>query len=151
MKVPEGRPQWAEPVGPWERLAGLHCEILLLGGSNVARNLTASPDGLDMVLPVVRRVRFPGVGHTAADNAASRPSWRQSCGRSLPSLRDRECREARTSAAGVVASWHLVHQACCPIHPLRTAGQPSHLTLRCADEASATGRAEYRVDPKSFP
>jgi pimeloyl-ACP methyl ester carboxylesterase len=57
-----------DAAGPLERFAGLHCEILLLGGSKSARNLTASLDGLSTVLPGAKRVTLRGVGHTAADN-----------------------------------------------------------------------------------
>jgi len=40
-----------DAAGPLERFAGLSGEILLLGGSRSARNLTASVDGLSTVLP----------------------------------------------------------------------------------------------------
>jgi pimeloyl-ACP methyl ester carboxylesterase len=55
-------------AGPLERFAALSCEILLLGGSRSARNLTASLDGLTRVLPHARRVVLRGTGHTAPDN-----------------------------------------------------------------------------------
>ena len=58
-----------DAAGSLERFAGLHCEILLLGGARSARNLTASPDGLSKVLPSAKRVTLRGVGHTAADNS----------------------------------------------------------------------------------
>ena len=58
-----------EAVGSLERFASLNCEILLLGGSKSARNLTASLDGLRKVLPDAKRVILQGVGHTAADNS----------------------------------------------------------------------------------
>lgn len=51
-----------------DRFAGLSCEVLLLGGSKSARNLTAALDGLGAVLPRARRVTLPRAGHTAADN-----------------------------------------------------------------------------------
>jgi pimeloyl-ACP methyl ester carboxylesterase len=56
-------------AGALERFAGLSCEVLLLGGSRSARNLTASLDGLSRVLPGARRVVIRGGGHTAADNS----------------------------------------------------------------------------------
>jgi len=43
-------------------------EVLLLGGSRSARNLTASLDGLSRVLPEAARVVLRGTGHTAPDN-----------------------------------------------------------------------------------
>jgi pimeloyl-ACP methyl ester carboxylesterase len=52
-----------------ERFAVLSCEVLLLGGSRSARNLTASLDGLCRVLPGARRVVISGTGHTAPDNS----------------------------------------------------------------------------------
>ena len=58
-----------DAAGPLERFAGLSGEILLLGGSKFARNLTASVDGLSTVLPRARRVTLRGAGHTAADNS----------------------------------------------------------------------------------
>jgi len=56
-------------AGPLERFGGLSCEVLLLGGSRSARNLTASLDGLSRVLPQARRVVLHGTGHTAPDNS----------------------------------------------------------------------------------
>jgi Alpha/beta hydrolase family len=55
-------------AGPLERFSALSCEVLLLGGSRSARNLTASLDGLSRVLPHARRVVLRGTGHTAPDN-----------------------------------------------------------------------------------
>ena len=55
-------------AGPLERFATLSCEILLLGGSRNARNLTASLDGLSRVPPNARRVVLHGTGHTSPDN-----------------------------------------------------------------------------------
>lgn len=52
-------------AGALERFWGLSSEILLLGGSRSARNLTASLDGLSRVLPDARRVVLHGAGHTA--------------------------------------------------------------------------------------
>jgi hypothetical protein len=56
-------------AGALERFGGLSCEILLLGGSRSARNLTASLDGLSQVLPDARRVVLYSTGHTAPDNS----------------------------------------------------------------------------------
>jgi pimeloyl-ACP methyl ester carboxylesterase len=56
-------------AGPLERFSALSCEVLLLGGSRSARNLTASLDGLSRVLPHARRVVLRGTGHTAPDNS----------------------------------------------------------------------------------
>jgi pimeloyl-ACP methyl ester carboxylesterase len=56
-------------AGALERFGGLSCEILLLGGSKSARNLTASLDGLSRVLPNAKRVVLHGSGHTAPDNS----------------------------------------------------------------------------------
>lgn len=56
-------------AGPLERFGTLSCAVLLLGGSRSARNLTASLDGLNRVLPHARRVVLHGTGHTAPDNS----------------------------------------------------------------------------------
>ena len=56
-------------AGPLERFGALDCEVLLLGGSSSARNLSASLDGLGRVLPGARRVVLRGAGHTAPDNS----------------------------------------------------------------------------------
>ena len=56
-------------AGALERFGALSCEILLLGGSTSARNLTASLDGLSRVLPDARRVVLHCTGHTAPDNS----------------------------------------------------------------------------------
>jgi pimeloyl-ACP methyl ester carboxylesterase len=45
-----------DAAGPLDRFAGLSCDVLLLGGSKSARNLTAALDGLSAVLPGARRV-----------------------------------------------------------------------------------------------
>ena len=57
-----------DAAGPLDRFAGLSCEVLLLGGSKSAQNLTAATDGLSAVLPHARRVTLPRAGHTAPDN-----------------------------------------------------------------------------------
>ncbi len=56
-------------AGAVQRFAVLACEVLLLGGSRSARNLTASLDGLSQVLPDARLVVLHGTGHTAPDNS----------------------------------------------------------------------------------
>jgi pimeloyl-ACP methyl ester carboxylesterase len=56
-------------AGALERFGVLSCDVLLLGGSRSARNLTASLDGLCRVLPGARRVVLHGAGHTAPDNS----------------------------------------------------------------------------------
>ncbi len=58
-----------DAAGPLERFSALHCEVLLLGGSKSARNLTASLDALSAVMPDAKRVTLKGAGHTAADNS----------------------------------------------------------------------------------
>ena len=58
----------AESEGAWERYSAVPAEVLLLGGSRSAPYLKRTLDALGQVLPNVRRVEFPGVGHTAADN-----------------------------------------------------------------------------------
>jgi pimeloyl-ACP methyl ester carboxylesterase len=57
-----------DAAGPLHRFAGLPCEVLLLGGSRSARNLTAALDGLSAVLPRADRVTLPRAGHTAPSN-----------------------------------------------------------------------------------
>ena len=59
----------AEAAGPLERFARLGCEVLLLGGERSNKSLRDAVDGLAAVLPGARRVTFPRVGHTAADNS----------------------------------------------------------------------------------
>ena len=58
-----------DAAGPLDRFAGLSCDVLLLGGSRSARDLTAALDGVTAAIPLARRVTLPGVGHTAADNS----------------------------------------------------------------------------------
>jgi pimeloyl-ACP methyl ester carboxylesterase len=62
-----------EAAGPLQRFAGLGCQVLLVGGSKSAHNLTATLDGLQVVLPAASRVTIRGVGHTAADNSKQPP------------------------------------------------------------------------------
>lgn len=58
-----------QAAGPLSRFAGMRAETLLLGGERSARYLKAALNGLEAVLPRVRRVTLPGVGHVAADNS----------------------------------------------------------------------------------
>lgn len=57
-----------DAAGPLERFSSLECEVLLLGGSKSARDLTASLDELSKALPAAKKVLLRGAGHTAADN-----------------------------------------------------------------------------------
>jgi pimeloyl-ACP methyl ester carboxylesterase len=59
----------SDAAGSLERFARLGCDVLLLGGSKSARNLTASLDGLARALPHAKRVVLQGAGHTAPDNS----------------------------------------------------------------------------------
>lgn len=58
-----------DAAGALNRFDGLSCEVLLLGGSRSARNLTAALDELSAELPRAHRVTLPGSGHTAAYNS----------------------------------------------------------------------------------
>jgi pimeloyl-ACP methyl ester carboxylesterase len=49
--------------------AAVPADVLLLGGSRSPAFLKRSLDGLGSVVPRVRRVEIPGVGHLAADNS----------------------------------------------------------------------------------
>src|SRR5207249_2347754 len=57
-----------QAAGPLDRYAGVTAETLLLGGERSAAYLKAALNGLDAVVPRVRRVTLPGVGHLAADD-----------------------------------------------------------------------------------
>jgi pimeloyl-ACP methyl ester carboxylesterase len=57
-----------ESEGPLDRFASIQCEVLLLGGAKSPAYLEAALHGLEAVLPNVRRVTLPGVGHRAANN-----------------------------------------------------------------------------------
>jgi hypothetical protein len=46
----------------------VQAEVLLLGGNRSPSYLKKTLNALDQILSNVRRVEFPGVGHTAADN-----------------------------------------------------------------------------------
>ena len=59
----------AQAAGPLSRYAEVRAETLLLGGERSAAYLKAALNGLEPVLPHVRRVTLPGVGHLAADNS----------------------------------------------------------------------------------
>jgi hypothetical protein len=59
-----------DAAGRLDRFAGLLCEVLLLGGSRSAWNLTAPLGGLSAVLPCASRVTLPRAGHTAPSNNA---------------------------------------------------------------------------------
>jgi hypothetical protein len=57
-----------QATGPLERFGDVTAETLLMGGARSAAYLKAVLNGLEPVLPRVRRVTLPGVGHLAADN-----------------------------------------------------------------------------------
>lgn len=57
-----------EAAGPLDRYAQVAAETLLLGGERSATYLKAALTGLEVVVPRVRRVTLPGVGHLAADD-----------------------------------------------------------------------------------
>ena len=59
----------AQAAGPLSRYAAVTAETLLLGGERSAAYLKATLTGLEPVIPHVRRVTLPGVGHLAADNS----------------------------------------------------------------------------------
>jgi pimeloyl-ACP methyl ester carboxylesterase len=55
-------------AGPLSRFSGVAAETLLLGGDRSPAYLKRVLNGLEPVLPRVRRVTLTGVGHLAADN-----------------------------------------------------------------------------------
>lgn len=57
-----------EAAGPLDRYAHVTAETLLLGGERSAAYLKSALNGLQAVLPRVRRVVLPRVGHLAADD-----------------------------------------------------------------------------------
>jgi pimeloyl-ACP methyl ester carboxylesterase len=57
-----------EADGALERFRALRADVLLLGGSKSPAYLKAAVDALEKVLPRVRRVEFPGLGHEASGN-----------------------------------------------------------------------------------
>jgi pimeloyl-ACP methyl ester carboxylesterase len=58
--------------GALEHFRALRSDVLLLGGSRSPAFLKASLDALETVLPQVRRVEFPGLGHEASGNTDRR-------------------------------------------------------------------------------
>jgi pimeloyl-ACP methyl ester carboxylesterase len=58
--------------GALEHFRALRSDALLLGGSRSPAFLKASLDALETVLPHVRRVEFPGLGHEASGNTDRR-------------------------------------------------------------------------------
>jgi len=61
-----------EMDGALETFRGLRTDVLLLGGSKSPAYLKAALDALENVLPQVRRVEFPGLGHEATGNVDRR-------------------------------------------------------------------------------
>ncbi|MCY1140752.1 alpha/beta hydrolase [Actinoplanes sp. Pm04-4] len=57
-----------ESAGPLTRFCAVEAETLLLGGERSPAYLKKVLNGLEPVLPHVRRVTLSGVGHLAADN-----------------------------------------------------------------------------------
>jgi pimeloyl-ACP methyl ester carboxylesterase len=57
-----------EADGAVERFRALRADLLLLGGSKSPAYLKAAVDALEKVVPRVRRVEFPGLGHEASGN-----------------------------------------------------------------------------------
>ncbi len=51
-----------------DSVRAVRADMLLLGGSNSPRYLTAGLDGLANALPHAKRVQFPGLGHAASWN-----------------------------------------------------------------------------------
>lgn len=58
----------AEMSGKLESFRAIRAEVLLLGGSESPAFLKAALDALEKVLPYVKRVEFPGLGHAASWN-----------------------------------------------------------------------------------
>lgn len=57
-----------EMEGALESFKAIRADVLLLGGSKSPAYLKAALDVLEKVLPHVRRVEFPGLGHEASGN-----------------------------------------------------------------------------------
>jgi pimeloyl-ACP methyl ester carboxylesterase len=57
-----------ETEGTLEEYRAVSAGTLLMGGSKSPRFLKVALDGLNNVLPKVRRIEFPGVGHLAPEN-----------------------------------------------------------------------------------
>ncbi|MEV6298192.1 alpha/beta hydrolase [Actinoplanes sp. NPDC051861] len=60
-----------DAAGPLETYARVEADTLLLGGERSSAYLKGVLNGLEPVLPRVRRVTLTGVGHTAADNSGN--------------------------------------------------------------------------------
>ena len=54
--------------GKLERFRAIRAEVLLLGGSKSPAYLKVALDGLEQVLPHVKRLEFPGLDHAASWN-----------------------------------------------------------------------------------
>ena len=61
-----------EMEGALEIFRTLSAEVLLLGGSKSPAFLRRALDGLEQVVPHMKRVEFPGLGHEASGNADRR-------------------------------------------------------------------------------
>ena len=61
-----------EMGGALESFSALRTDVLLLGGSKSPAYLKAALDALERVLPLARRVEFPGLGHEASGNSDRR-------------------------------------------------------------------------------
>jgi pimeloyl-ACP methyl ester carboxylesterase len=57
-----------ETEGALEGLRAMHPEVLLLGGSKSPAYLKVALNALEKVLPQVKRIEFPGLGHGASGN-----------------------------------------------------------------------------------
>lgn len=58
----------AEMKGSLASFKAIRANVLLLGGSKSQRYLKAALDELGSVLPHVKRIEYPGLGHLATDN-----------------------------------------------------------------------------------
>ncbi len=61
----------AEMSGKLESFRAVRTEVLLLGGSKSPAYLKAALDALEKVLPHVKRVEFPGLGHGGSSDASN--------------------------------------------------------------------------------
>jgi len=57
-----------EMSGKMERFRDVRAQVLLLGGSKSPAYMKAALDALEQILPHVKRVEFPGLGHAASWN-----------------------------------------------------------------------------------
>jgi len=80
----------SDTKGSLDRLKEIHAAVLLLGGSKSPAYLKTALDALEMLIPQVRRVEFPGLGHLAPDN------------RGKPELVARELRRYFSKTAAVL-------------------------------------------------